>query len=608
MSIFSSIGISSTEVSTIDDQVSSQAQRNDANGVHQRLSEIVVRNLSAGASFSESQKDSVSKVLAHLSEAMTQGSSCIVLDDKETDLVSGALSSFPWLSKLLFLNGSYLQFKKYHDAEHAIELAMQALASQKAAINEAELSPRLDQLNYMDEDVKQVILSTLKSNLSVITGGPGTGKTTIVVRVLALLIEEHLSKHKELPTIEVLAPTGKAAARVKESVVSQKNQWLEDLRGFEKDIIKAIPEQSQTVQKFLAINPSTRKSRFRDGKTANVDIVVVDEGSMLDVFLVQALVGALKPTTRLILLGDPYQLASVDTGNVLSQIVEAGKRGSYEWLSPCCSELKTSHRFHKDSGVGQLAYATNDGNVERAKAYLQSNSQFDDVTWSEADLAKEQAVAGYEQYREAIKRFKGLTKAERLSPVYIKKVFDAFDAWQVFSPFRKGVLGVSGLNQYIEKELGFGVANSSQGDHWYLGKPVMIQSNDHALQLYNGDIGICLDPNGETVVFPGGDSIGNDSKGEEEPSSAYRFIPTRILPENSLVYAMTVHKSQGSEYEGCMLVVPEPNENQKSLLTREILYTAITRAKKEFRLFCGEEELSFMVRTKTERVSGLFKD
>jgi exodeoxyribonuclease V alpha subunit len=131
----------------------------------------------------------------------------------------------------------------------------------------------------------------------------------------------------------------------------------------------------------------------------------------------------------------------------------------------------------------------------------------------------------------------------------------------------------------------------------------MIQSNDHALQLYNGDIGICLDPNGETVVFPGG-----DFKDEEnESNAAYRSIPTRILPENSLVYAMTVHKSQGSEYEACMLVVPEPNENQKSLLTREILYTAITRAKKAFYLFCGEEELRRMIETKTERVSNLFR-
>jgi len=564
--------------------------------VHSYFADVITSKLSQSE-----HTDFLNGMLIKLSEEAAKGSSCIVLSEDQRKTTIEALEVSPWLNSLLCLKGDRLQLKKYFQAEQDIEAALKTLAltcseSTQNKSDEAVLVSRLQQLEHMDDDGQRVILNALKSNLSIITGGPGTGKTTIVVRVLALLIESHRAAHDSLPTIEVLAPTGKAAARVKESVVSQKQAWLKDLRGFDRRIIEAIPEHSQTVQKFLAINPTTRKSRFKDSKTANVDIVIVDEASMLDVFLVQQLVTALKPTTRLIFLGDPYQLASVEAGNVLAQITHAGDH--VHWLKPCCEKLIKSHRFTDDSGIGQLAYATNDGDVDRALDCLESDLKFDDVSiQKEVEQAREQAALGYNTYKQAISDYKGLVKKGAVSDEATKKVFEAFDQWQVFSPFRTGKFGVKGLNEYIENEL-----KLSDGKDWYLGKPVMIQTNDHALKLYNGDIGICLDPNGETVTFPGTEA----SDSEDTSQAGYRHIPTRILPDNDLVYAMTVHKSQGSEYKACMLVVPEPNESQKNLLTREILYTAITRAKKEFRLFCREVELSLMVKTKTERVSGLF--
>jgi exodeoxyribonuclease V alpha subunit len=200
-----------------------------------------------------------------------------------------------------------------------------------------------------------------------------------------------------------------------------------------------------------------------------------------------------------------------------------------------------------------------------------------------------QAIGGYQRYKSVIQDLDDLDHKS------ISAVFEAFEQWQVFSPFRQGKYGVEGINLAIEEALALG----AEGE-WYLGKPIIVTANDHALKLYNGDIGICLDKEGKTVCFPGTDT-------DENGLLSYRFINTRILPEHQLVYAMTVHKSQGSEYERCMLVVPEPSENQRNLLTREILYTAITRAKKAFMLFAEDAEIECLVLNKTERMSGLLK-
>ncbi len=419
-------------------------------------------------------------------------------------------------------------------------------------------------------------------------GPPGTGKTTIVVRVLALLIEHYHKQGHDKVSIEILAPTGKASARVKESIVKQKNEWLDDLRGFDRSVVEAIPEVSQTVQKFLGINPTTRKSRFKRGQKANVDILIVDEASMLDVMLVKELLAGIRPTTRLILLGDPYQLASVEAGNVLAQIVVAAALSENAWLAQACTELTESHRFTSDSGIGQLAAAANQGEIASVMQLL-SDAAIEDVSIDTVEQSMVNAIDGYQHYKSVIKAVKDLDHKSIFS------VFEAFEKWQVFSPFRSGKYGVEGINLAVEEALALGTA-----DEWYLGKPIIVTANDHALKLYNGDIGICLDKDGKTVCFPG-------TEADENGLLSYRFINTRILPEHQLVYAMTVHKSQGSEYERCMLVVPRPSENQRNLLTREILYTAITRAKKAFMLFAKGTEVECLVLNKTERMSGLLK-
>lgn len=565
---------------------------------HQRLAELLLRHSNA-QNIDASDKALIETNLVELSKACALGSSCLYLEPESCQAFERVATNLPWLSlnaankneqTVIVLQESRLYLYKYFSAERSIEASLKALVAQKHDVDEAAIKQKIKPLKYMSDEGANVIVNSLQQNLSVITGGPGTGKTTIVVRVLALLIEQFYAKGSANIKIEILAPTGKAAARVKESIVEQKIDWLNDLRGFDKNTIEAIPEASQTVQKFLSINPTTRKSRFKHGHKANVDIIIVDEASMLDVMLVKELLAAIRPTTRLILLGDPYQLASVEAGNVLTQIVEAASQPQNAWLSKACAELTKSHRFTSDSGIGQLAKATNEGDVASALELLKTTA-FTDVSISALELAINQAIAGYEPYKQAIKQLGSLNNES------IEAVFNAFDQWQVFSPFRQGEFAVAGLNQAIENALGL---DSTNGEGFYVGKPIIITSNDHALKLYNGDIGICLDKEGKTVCFP------NPQAGESNKSN-YRHISTRILPPHEPVYAMTVHKSQGSEYTRCMLAVPEPTENQQALLTREILYTAITRAKSEFMLFAGDKEVESMVLNKTQRMSGLLQ-
>lgn len=563
---------------------------------HERLATLLIRN-GGDAVVNTADREYLFSSLVELSRASAMGSSCIYLTDEIKHFFEGMVEKLSWLSlsseaclkdAVILLQEDRLYLNKFFHAERDIEDSLKVLVEQKSVIDEAYVLDKITPLKFMSDVGKEVILNTLRQNLSVITGGPGTGKTTIVVRVLALLIEHYNQQGHDKVSIEILAPTGKASARVKESIVSQKNQWLEDLRGFDRSVVEAIPEVSQTVQKFLGINPTTRKSRFKRGQKANVDILIVDEASMLDVMLVKELLAALRPTTRLILLGDPYQLASVEAGNVLAQIVAAAALPENEWLSQACTELTESHRFTSDSGIGQLAAAANQGDVASVMTLLKDAS-VEDVSIDAVDQSMLQAIGGYQQYKSVIQ---GLDNLDHES---ISAVFEAFEQWQVFSPFRQGKYGVEGINLAIEEALALG----AEGE-WYLGKPIIVTANDHALKLYNGDIGICLDKEGKTVCFPGTDT-------DENGLLSYRFINTRILPEHQLVYAMTVHKSQGSEYEQCMLVVPQASENQSNLLTREILYTAITRAKKAFMLFAGDAEIERLVLNKTERMSGLLK-
>lgn len=570
------------------------------NIVHWKLADLLV---SKSESVDANTVSQLKNMVCQLSQAATNGSSCLVLDHTQQQLIENHTEAMPGLVKadkqtsakiidtaLVVLQANRLYLNKYYHAEYTTERVFKAMAEQVRTVDETAVLEKIKPLKYIDEVTSAVIIKCLKNNLSIITGGPGTGKTTIVVRVLALLIDQFHHEHQTLPKIEILAPTGKASARVKESIIREKSDWLSDLNGFALQVIQAIPETTQTVHKFLSINPNTGRTRFKRDQTADIDILIVDEASMLDVLLFEKLVTSLEPSTRLIFLGDPYQLESVEAGNVLAQIVSASQKPQNQWLAACCNELTISHRFNDQSGIGQLAKAVNAGDVVKALSVLKAE-EFSDVKWLKDDKQViTESIKGYQDYKAAVNKAK---KARKLDTQIIKQLFTTFESWQVFSPFRSSLIGVNWLNQEVEKGLKLGEPETN-----YFGKPIIIKRNDHALQLNNGDIGICLSKDGSTMCFPAIDQAGQ---------LTYRHIKTRILPEHELVFAMTVHKSQGSEYQRCLLFVPEPNENQSNLLKREILYTALTRAKQQFFLMASEREIKTMVITPTNRMSGLFE-
>jgi exodeoxyribonuclease V alpha subunit len=436
----------------------------------------------------------------------------------------------------------------------------------------------------------------------VITGGPGTGKTAIVTRVLGLLLEQVGGRQLR---IALAAPTGKAATRLQEAVSSP--QWMQALEPAER---AAIPDHASTLHRLLGVSPDSSIPRYYRDHPLPVDVLVVDEASMVDLALMAKTVDALPPQARLILLGDRDQLASVEAGAVLSDICGASPAlppafreclqrltGEVIPATPPCSApladaimaLKRSYRFGRESSIGQLARAVNAGDpVEAVHCVHQEPCQ--ELAWiSDASPAElhaclsEHIQAGLEPYLRLVRR--GADIAE---------IFAAFSRFRVLCALRSGPMGAEALNQYIEVLLqsrGLIIAHQP----WYAGRPVMITRNDYQLQLFNGDVGIALpdpDANGRLRVF------------FEGPQEHFRRLPPYRLPAHETVFAMTVHKSQGSEFDDVLLVMADEHS---PVMTRELLYTGITRARSRVTICGTDAAFQAAVGRRIPRSSGLRK-
>lgn len=450
---------------------------------------------------------------------------------------------------------------------------------------------------------------------AVISGGPGTGKTTTIIKVLALLVELHQQKNESPLVIKLAAPTGKAAARLTESIGGAKGRLQ-----LEAKISDAVPEQSSTLHRLLGVIPGSGKYRHHKDNPLHLDVLVLDEASMIDLPMMAALLEAMPKNGRLILLGDKDQLASVEAGAVLGDIFSFYQQGysqqQINWLEKSSdydlsklninhqpdsvanglSLLKKSYRFDSRSGIGQLARIVNQG----LDADLNSlwKQDFSDICLHSDNVESQNSyqtlldlvVKGYGQYLAHLKPVPQ-DKANN----YAQQLLQAFGQCQVLAAVREGDFGVEGLNQRIAQALqSAGLINQRSGD-WYQGRPVMIVRNDYSLGLFNGDIGLCL---AETNEF-----------GDEKlrvyfqlpDGSIKSFLPSR-LPEHQTAYAMTIHKSQGSEFNHTLMVLP-PRDNP--VLTRELVYTGITRAKQQLDIFSSNDILINAVRRPTARISGL---
>jgi exodeoxyribonuclease V alpha subunit len=435
----------------------------------------------------------------------------------------------------------------------------------------------------------------------IISGGPGTGKTTTVAKILALLIE--LSGSKEL-CIALAAPTGKAAARLKEVIKFAKS-------GLNcADNIKArIPEETSTIHRMLGSIPDSPYFRHHSKNELRADVVVVDEASMVDLALMSKLIQALPQEARLILLGDKDQLASVEAGAVLGDLCDAGdalrfsKRFCREFenvtgskidiasngmeesfLSDSIVQLRDSFRFGREGGISALSRAVNRGRADLSVELLQ-NDGCKNVRWK--TLPRPHAF--FHAIREAILRGFGDYLRAIGSP---EEIFNRFARFRVLCALRQGPYGVIAINTLIEQIL-TEEKLIEPGKKWYPGRPVLIARNDYHLHLFNGDVGIAL-PDSESnrelrVFFPADDGT-------------LRKVHPLRLPEHETVYAMTVHKSQGSEFAELLLILPD---RASAVLTRELIYTGITRAREYVEIWGTEDVFRVAVSRRINRASGL---
>ncbi|MDQ8038198.1 MAG: exodeoxyribonuclease V subunit alpha [Pedobacter sp.] len=467
---------------------------------------------------------------------------------------------------------------RYQQYETAVADSLrQRAAKELQPADAAALHRDLDALFGTDPQDRQRLAALLAQfrALTLVSGGPGTGKTTTVVKMLALLQAQAGNTPLR---ILLAAPTGKAAQRLSESIRTAKQKL-----SLPEAVIASIPEAAQTLHRLLGAQGDT--GRFRhDGKNPLAcDLLLVDEASMIDLGLMQAMLAALPENARLVLLGDRDQLASVEAGSVFGDLcagegMSAGLAGQLRAygveltatpasspLADCRIELTHSYRFASGSGIAALAKASRSGN---SAEFLHALDAGTDVSRVTASALRENVQAGYAAFRSAAREGDALA------------AFAAFLQFRVLCAHRLGAAGVQGLNALME-------AGQPQ---WYVGRPVIVRANDYALRLFNGDIGICLPTaDGLRVFF------------ETAPGEFRALAPGR-LPAHEPAWAMTVHQSQGSEFDEVLLVLPEV---VSAVLDRPLIYTAVTRAKSRFSL-CGEDAvLSAALATLPQRESGL---
>ncbi len=553
-----------------------------------RLDVAFGRFLSRRTGFDPVQKQAFETIVMTASYEQNQGHSCIQINDEARELLfaSGLVETNPTdqSSPLpLVIEQNRLYLHRYWNYENRLAMQIKAMNQAEANGNRPVAVTELLLDRYFDvsdetDDQREAAKMAARQSFCIITGGPGTGKTFTVVKILALLQEL-----AEQPLhIALAAPTGKAAMRLQESI------------GFSKtklpcsDAIKnRIPETVTTLHRLLGAMPPSPYFRHHAGKPLVHDLVVVDEASMVDLALMSKLLDALKPGARLILLGDKDQLASVESGAVLADLAVA------ETLQSNVYTLKKSHRF--GGVIKELAEAVNRQQDELAWQIL-SNGGSGAVQCLDADLV-DYVVAQQAEYLQLIKAGAGF-----------ERIFQAFSRFQVLCSNRQGKNSVADINYRVEQKLAEQNRIALSG-LWYPGRPVMVTQNNPALHLYNGDIGICMQDNVGAGLVPAqsGQPQGIAPTGklmvyfQRADGSVKKYLPARV-PHCETVFAMTIHKSQGSEFEEVLIVLPEAIN---PVLTKELLYTAITRAKQTIKLVAGEAVFTATVRQKIDRVTGL---
>jgi len=437
------------------------------------------------------------------------------------------------------------------------------------------------------------VLSLIRP-LLIISGGPGTGKTTTIARLLVL----HQKISDKPLKIALAAPTGKAASRMGEALAQQ----FASMKLSEQEL-RQFPTEAKTLHRLLSgtvergLLPPVERKRLR------FDLVIIDEASMVDLSLMHQLIRHLHPKTQLILLGDKDQLASVEAGSVFADLCQKKENGFREETIlqfrktglnaelPVQSQsgpddsivyLTKSYRFGSETGIGTLSEAVKQGMDDEA-AVRKIFDDFEDLDYSEFNYQKNdfgQMMAGL---MKRVEESQNMDDHEALIEFWKKSIW--------LSVLRRGLAGSDRLNRLVEQQIASRRLAAIENG-WYHGRPVIITQNDYSLGLFNGDLGVCLkDQNGELWLYV------------ESGAATKKIKPDRVLHFNP-AYFLTVHKSQGSEFDHVELLLPRIDN---PLMTRELIYTAITRAKKKFSLFGDLMVFMRGIERQTRRYTGLRK-
>lgn len=510
----------------------------------------------------------------------------------------------------LRLLGSRLYLDRYWREERQVAADLRARGALEATdVDHGLLSAGLSQLfDGEAPDYQRLAAATaVLRRFAVVAGGPGTGKTTAVARVLALLHDQAAHAGQRPPLVALAAPTGKAAARLEEAVheEARKLHISEDARRW------LLGMSAGTLHRLLGWQPGNR-SRFRHNRRNRLPhaVVVVDETSMVALTLMARLVEAVRPTARLVMVGDPDQLASVEAGAVLGDIVGPAAMGlllgaaARTVLSEVTGQavpatdppagaavadgivvLRHVHRY--GGAIAKLAAAVERGDADGVIEVL--SGDHDDVAWLPVDVATASRNA-LGPVREAVvvagRRVSAAANAGRG-----REALAALGAFRLLCAHRRGPYGVSTWTTHVERWLTAGVDGFSSTTGWYVGRPLLVTENDYGLGLYNGDSGVLVahgNAGGARAVF-------------ERRGELLELTPQRLASVDT-VYAMTVHKAQGSQFDQIAVLLPDPTS---PILTRELLYTAITRARQRLILVGTEATVRGAVERPITRASGL---
>lgn len=526
----------------------------------------------------------------------------ISIDKSNRDKIFNELEKHPFVGQPgsnfpIILNKKYLQFQRYYGYENFVAQDLIQRNQLAPANDSSELKKLFNETCHsLDDSQKTAVAVALTRRLCVITGGPGSGKTTTIVKIASLYCLSHCKDQKKNLNIRLAAPTGKAAKRLSEALDAEKpDRSLADYK-------------ISTLHRLLGMSMDGRRFRYDSDRMLEVDLLIVDEVSMIDLPMMTRLLKALPSTATLVLVGDADQLPSVDVGNVLADIqtspsfdtdncnlieaITGVKLMPHEKVAHCLSNaschLQNSFRFDSKEDIGVLAKAIQGKDYKKLeKIFLQNNLK-------QVLFAPAHTIFTSSGTRNFVSLYDAFLD-ECQEPGDPLNMLEAFEKVRILSITREGEKGVENLNNHIENHLdsmGFLATKRT----YYHGRPIMITRNDYRLDLFNGDVGICYQEPGDTLVK----AVFKDTDGTG------RTFLTSSLPDHETCFSMTVHKSQGSEYDHVALVLSEESSDQvRDLMNRETLYTAVTRCRRNLTIYSEGDNFIKALKRSVSRKGGL---